>query len=154
MGSQWVIELLQQVLEVLAFVHAHNVIHRDVKPANIMRRHRDRKLVLLDFGAVKEVRNAATSNDSNTAPKTVSIGTVGYAAPEQLQGKPRESSDVYSLGVIAIQALTGELPEEFLEDEMGEILWQAPDIPPISIVSSAKWQSATTVNATPVPRMP
>lgn len=128
-GTERVIELLHQVLEILAFVHSHNVIHRDVKPANIMRRHRDRKFVLLDFGAVKEVRNATTNTDSNTAPKTVSIGTIGYAAPEQLQGKPRESSDVYSLGVIAIQALTGELPEEFLEDEMGEILWHAPDIP-------------------------
>ncbi|MCA1903271.1 MAG: response regulator [Cyanobacteria bacterium KgW148] len=131
-GTDRVLELLQQVLEVLAFVHSHKVIHRDVKPANIMRRSHDRKLVLLDFGAVKEIRQATTSSitGANTGSKTVAIGTVGYASPEQLQGKPRESSDVYALGVIAIQALTGEQPQEFLEDEMGEIFWQAPDLPP------------------------
>lgn len=134
-GEIWstdrVLDLLHQVLEILAFVHSHKVIHRDVKPANIMRRRHDGKLVLLDFGAVKEIRQASTSSiDPTTSSKTVSIGTVGYAPPEQLQGKPRESSDVYALGVIAIQALTGDSPQEFLEDEMGEIFWQAPDLPP------------------------
>jgi len=129
-GTDRVLELLHQVLEILAFVHSQKVIHRDVKPANIMRRHSDRKFVLLDFGAVKEIRQAsAGSPDISTAPKTVSIGTVGYASPEQLQGKPRESSDVYALGVIAIQALTGESPQDFLEDEMGEIFWQAKELP-------------------------
>ena len=136
-GDKWdtdrVLELLHQVLEILAFVHSHKVIHRDVKPANIMRRNSDRKFVLLDFGAVKEIRHANSTaglEDLITGSKTVAIGTVGYASPEQLQGKPRESSDVYALGVIAIQALTGESPQDFLEDEMGEIFWQAPNLPP------------------------
>lgn len=126
-GKQWseafVIKFLQELLEVLAFVHQNNVIHRDIKPSNIMRRDRDGKLILIDFGAVKEVGNLAMDSQSSSA-RTISIGTFGYMPSEQAFGKPRLSSDIYAVGITAIFALTGIAPNQFPEDENGEIIWQ------------------------------
>ncbi len=134
-GKRWseeaVISLLQQVLEILAFVHQQGVIHRNIKPSNLIRRHSDGKLVLIDFGAVKEITSLmAISDHKGTRSLTVSIGTPGYMPIEQQKGSPRFSSDIYSLGIIAIQALTGVHPDQLPKDsETGEIVWrsQAPD---------------------------
>ena len=122
-----VIELLEEVLSILEFVHDQGVIHRDIKPDNIIRRGSDGKLVLVDFGAVKQLRGGScvygTSIPQPTA--TVAIGTPGYMPTEQGQGKPRPNSDLYALGIIAIQALTGVAPMDLQEDiDTGEILWQ------------------------------
>lgn len=126
-GKRWseaeVIKLLEELLEVLAFVHQNNVIHRDIKPSNIMRRNRDGKLVLIDFGAVKEVSTLAT-NTQKTTTRTIGIGTWGYMPSEQALGKPRLSSDVYAVGMTAIFALTGIVPNQLPEDENGELIWQ------------------------------
>jgi serine/threonine protein kinase, bacterial len=127
-GKRWsesqVIQLLQEVLEILEFVHRQGVIHRDIKPDNIIRRASDNKLVLVDFGAVKQLRTQMVTVGGQ-ASATVIIGTPGYMPTEQGQGKPRPNSDIYSLGIIAIQALTGLLPTALQEDpETGEIIWQ------------------------------
>ncbi|MEH1863876.1 MAG: serine/threonine protein kinase [Nostoc sp.] len=127
-GKRWsesqVIQLLQEVLEILEFVHSQGVIHRDIKPDNIIRRASDNKLVLVDFGAVKQLRTQMVIVGGQ-ASATVVIGTPGYMPTEQGQGKPRPNSDIYSLGIIAIQALTGLLPTALQEDpETGEIIWQ------------------------------
>ncbi|MFQ4144244.1 serine/threonine-protein kinase [Chlorogloeopsis sp. ULAP02] len=127
-----VIDLLTEILNILDFVHSHGVIHRDIKPDNIIRRASDKKLVLLDFGAVKKLRTpseyATQTSIINAAgyfSATVAIGTPGYMPTEQGQGKPRPNSDIYALGIIAIQALTGVAPVEMQEDpQTGEILWQ------------------------------
>lgn len=126
-----VIELLVEVLDILKFVHGQGVIHRDIKPDNIIRRTSDKKLVLVDFGAVKQLRGAAGYAGRSpmfTAPHhsaTVAIGTPGYMPTEQGQGKPRPNSDMYALGIIAIQALTGVAPVDFQEDpNTGETIWQ------------------------------
>ncbi len=119
-----VLRLLQDVLEVLEFVHRHRVIHRDVKPGNLIRRDRDQKFVLIDFGAVKEIHTqlAHRSGETNI---TVGIGTQGYTPSEQLAGKPRFCSDLYALAMTAIQALTGRQPSQLPEDlETSEVLWQ------------------------------
>ncbi|YAF93804.1 MAG: protein kinase [Nodularia sp. CChRGM 3473] len=127
-GQRWsesqVIQLLQEILKILEFVHRQGVIHRDIKPDNIIRRASDHKLVLVDFGAVKQLRTPmVTVGGQPTA--TVAIGTPGYMPTEQGQGKPRPNSDIYSLGIIAIQALTGVSAVELQEDpHTGEILWQ------------------------------
>lgn len=125
--SEWqVIQLLQEVLTVLAFVHTQGVIHRDIKPANIIRRKRDSKLILIDFGAIKQVRIQPDGSGefSAVAPGT-RIGTIGYMPTEQARGKPRPSSDLYALGMIAIQALTGLHPTRFEDDSVtGEARWQ------------------------------
>ncbi|MBD6619439.1 protein kinase [Komarekiella sp. 'clone 1'] len=127
-GKRWsesqVIQLLQEVLSILDFVHHQGVIHRDIKPDNIIRRASDQKLVLVDFGAVKQLRTSVIAPGGQPTA-TVVIGTPGYMPTEQGQGKPRPNSDIYSLGIIAIQALTGLSATELQEDsETGEILWQ------------------------------
>ncbi|MEA5603264.1 serine/threonine protein kinase [Nostoc sp. UHCC 0252] len=127
-GKRWnesqIIQLLQEVLEILEFVHRQGVIHRDIKPDNIIRRASDNKLVLVDFGAVKQVRTQLVTVGGQGSA-TVVIGTPGYMPTEQGQGKPRPNSDIYSLGIIAIQALTGLSPTVLQEDpETGEIIWQ------------------------------
>ena len=115
-----VIEFLAQILELLIFVHGSNVIHRDIKPGNIMRRKSDGKLVLIDFGAVKEVRTMMVSN-SEEFTKTITIGTPGYMPVEQLQGRPQFASDIYAVGIIAIQALVKKSPQNFPQNIYGEI---------------------------------
>ena len=121
---QWseveVIELLQDLLQILDFVHQNGVIHRDVKPDNLIRRTLDGKLVLVDFGTVKEVMLTQYKGISST----VSVGTQGYMPNEQARGKPRFASDIYAAGMIAIQALTGVFPLDLPEDRQGEIIWQ------------------------------
>lgn len=104
-----VVDLLRQILEILAFVHSNNVIHRDIKPANLIRRQPDNKIVLIDFGAVKELTTQITQFPF--AP-TVAIGTRPYMPIEQFEGQPQYNSDIYALGVIAVQALTGLSTDE------------------------------------------
>jgi serine/threonine protein kinase len=116
--------LLIEILEVLAFVHQNNIIHRDIKLTNIMRRRQDGKIVLIDFGAVKDISALKTDSQGHT-DVTVSIGSPGYMPSEQARGKPRLSSDVYAVGMIGIQALTGIAPDSLQEDaNTGEILWR------------------------------
>jgi CHASE2 domain-containing sensor protein/tRNA A-37 threonylcarbamoyl transferase component Bud32 len=109
------IALLRDVLHILDFVHANHVIHRDIKPGNLIRRHQDGKIVLIDFGAVKELRTQISTGSGQTG-FTVSIGTPGYTPSEQLAGKPRFCSDIYALGITAIHALTGLQPSQLPED--------------------------------------
>ncbi|MBD1903110.1 serine/threonine protein kinase [Trichocoleus sp. DQ-A3] len=119
-----VLVLLQDLLEILAFVHQQDVIHRDIKPSNLIRRKQDSKLVLIDFGAVKEVGTETVSPSGETT-LTVVIGSPGYMANEQLSGKPRFSSDIYAVGMLGIQALTGLPPSQLPEDSKNsEILWR------------------------------
>jgi serine/threonine protein kinase, bacterial len=126
-GAKWsesqVIELLQEILEILVFIHSQGVIHRDIKPDNIMRRNLDRRLILIDFGAIKQVRNQQMLHQQQTM--TVAIGTPGYMPIEQASGNPRASSDLYSLGAIGIQALTGVNPYDLpADDRTGELKWE------------------------------
>lgn len=116
--------LLREILTILEFVHSQGVIHRDVKPDNIMRRDNDGKLVLIDFGAIKQVRNPQDPQLGEVT-KTISIGTPGYMPLEQAGGTPRASSDLYALGMICIQAITGQHPTVLVEDDAtGELQWQ------------------------------
>ena len=124
MSEADVIQLLIEILEVLEFVHKYKVIHRDIKPDNIRRRHLDNKIFLIDFGAVKEVRTQLV-NKQGQITSAVIIGTDGYMPLEQQRGKPQLSSDIYAVGIIAIQAITGLLPDKLEEDvKTGEIIWR------------------------------
>ncbi|MDJ0901486.1 MAG: pentapeptide repeat-containing protein [Xenococcus sp. MO_188.B8] len=118
------IKLLQEILEVLAVVHQQNIIHRDINLSNIMRRKRDGKLVLIDFGAVKEI-SVLTVNSQGQQSRTVQIGTPGYMPPEQAMGNPKLASDIYAVGMIVIQALTGVPPNQLETDKKNcEIIWR------------------------------
>ena len=135
-GKPWsetrVVLLLQEVLEILSFVHRQQVIHRDIKPSNLIRRHRDGKLVLIDFGAVKQVTSSPLLDAETGATNiTVAIGTHGYMPNEQYAGKPRFSSDVYAVGILGIRALTGLHPQKIEEDPVtSELAWRqhAPEV--------------------------
>jgi len=119
-----VISLLKEVLEILVYVHDRNVVHRDIKPANLIRRKADQKIVLIDFGAVKEIGGLAGDPQGNTN-LTIAIGSPGYMPIEQLNGKPRFSSDIYAVGMMAIQAITGAEPRLFTEHpETAELVWR------------------------------
>lgn len=120
-----IIPLLKELLEILVFVHGQGVIHRDIKPGNLIRRYSDNKLVLIDFGSVKEIHIA-----QRQAPVTVRIGTLEYMPIEQFQYNPQLNSDIYALGMIGIQAITGlpayDLPKlrDLKNSNKGEIIWR------------------------------
>jgi serine/threonine protein kinase len=120
--EQQTIDFLKEILTILAYVHQHQVIHRDIKPQNIMRR-KDGQLILIDFGSVKQV-STLVSQQTGLTQRTGIIGTEGYMPSEQAMGKPKFSSDIYAVGMIAIQGVTGNLNEPFPEDNNGEIHWQ------------------------------
>jgi eukaryotic-like serine/threonine-protein kinase len=127
-GSHWQEEevrtFLVEVLEILAFVHQNSVIHRDIKPSNLIRRASDHKIVLIDFGAVKEI-SSMTLTEGQGNVSTIIIGTPGYMASEQQRGDPRFNSDIYALGITAIQAITGVHPDQLPRDRnTGEITWR------------------------------
>jgi CHASE2 domain-containing sensor protein len=118
-----VIKFLKEILAILSYIHSQGVIHRDLKPGNIIRRASDQRLVLIDFGAVKQIQpNLPLMQDD----VTIAIGTKGYTPPEQLTGHPRLSSDLYAVGMIAIQSLTGISPDKLPRDQdNGEIKWHS-----------------------------
>ncbi len=115
LDETYTVELLHDILSVLAFVHQQHVIHRDIKPANLIRRSSDRRIVVIDFGAVKEVRNQTASLAGPTSV-TVAIGSPGYMPSEQQAAKPHYSSDVYAVGMVGFEALTGLRPRDFPRD--------------------------------------
>lgn len=117
-NQQEIKELLHDLLSVLKFIHKHNVIHRDIKPENIIKRKKDGKLVLVDFGAAKETIGAETS-----AVGTI-IGSVAYIAPEQAVGKATFASDLYSLGATCLHLLTDIEPTELFDTAEGEWMWR------------------------------
>ncbi|WP_052050178.1 serine/threonine-protein kinase [Leptolyngbya sp. KIOST-1] len=128
LGTPWseaqVTAFLGDLLGILAFVHGHGVIHRDIKPSNLIRRAGDNRIVLIDFGAVKQVSSQATALRSHLS-HTISIGTQGYMPSEQVAGRPQFSSDIYAVGILGIQALTGYPPTELHPDpHSGELEWR------------------------------
>ncbi len=119
-------QFLSELLPLLQYIHSQQVIHRDIKPANLIRREQDRKLVLIDFGAVKNQVNAPTaSNSDQTALTNFAIGTPGFAPPEQMALRPVYASDIYAVGVTCIYLLTGKSPKDLdYNPSTGEMVWQ------------------------------
>jgi eukaryotic-like serine/threonine-protein kinase len=121
--QQQSIELMIEILEPLDFCHQEGAIHRDLKPDNLMRRRSDGRLVIIDFGAVREFGQLTIMPDGK--PRTGSIiGTPGYMPFEQMQGSPVLASDVYAVGAIGMQAMTGMYPHEISMGAMGVPDWQ------------------------------
>lgn len=115
-----VLQLIRQLLPVLAHLHTRGIIHRDISPDNIILRESDNKPVLIDFGVVKEL--ATQFQSANHSPQPTTVGKLGYAPSEQLQtGKAYPNSDLYALAVTAIVLLTGKEPQELFDDT--ELTW-------------------------------
>ncbi|MDE5091143.1 MAG: serine/threonine-protein kinase [Trichodesmium sp. St18_bin3_1_1] len=121
-------KFLIEVLSVIDYIHTQGVIHRDIKPTNIIRRSEDGHLVLIDFGAVKDHVNQTyiSGGTGETAFTNISIGTSGFAPPEQVLLRPVYASDIYALGVTTIFLLTGKTPNNLGYNQVnGEILWHS-----------------------------
>ena len=123
-GKCWsgieVIKLLKDILKVLEFVHQNNVIHRDIKPGNIMRR-KDGEIILIDFGGVKQVTTQTTAATVSTHV----VGTPGYMPQEQIYNNAQPCSDIYAVGMLAIEALVGEDPIDIPTDtKTNQPIWR------------------------------
>ncbi len=122
LSQRAVVTMLRDLLPVISFVHSKGVIHRDIKPSNIIRRSSDNRYVLIDFGAVKTISEKLPGSETKVSA-TVGIGTQGYMPSEQSAGMPVMQSDIYALGITAIEALTGRPPHAFKRSDNGEIIW-------------------------------
>jgi ABC-type branched-subunit amino acid transport system substrate-binding protein len=120
--------VLQEVLEILDFMHSRNVIHRDIKPSNIVR-DLSGKLHLIDFGAVKQIISTAT-----TIAKIPALGVTGICTPEYAPAEQRQchaiypSSDLYALGVTCLHLLSGEHPPNLFDFRNHTWLWDKIEI--------------------------
>ncbi|MBD2164999.1 protein kinase [Calothrix membranacea FACHB-236] len=113
-----------QTCDILDYLHSQQppLIHRDIKPANLMVRSSNNRIVVLDFGAVKEI---------GTAPGT-RIGAEGYCAPEQERGQPLTQSDLYAIGPTLIFLLTGENPFKFYHQRGRHFRFEVATVPTIT----------------------
>ncbi|MEH2406165.1 serine/threonine-protein kinase [Nostoc sp.] len=138
-GCLWsereVVEFLIDVLGILEFVHSQGVIHCDIKPENLIRRTSDaygkgealRKLVLIDFGSIQSVNFGI---GAELPISRIPVTSLGYIPPEQFIGQTQPNSDIYALGMIAIQALTGLEPLQLKADPYtNEIFWRSQNTP-------------------------
>jgi serine/threonine protein kinase len=132
-GSLWseseVVEFLIDVLGILEFVHSQGVIHCDIKPENLIRRNSDllRKLVLIDFGSIQSIDFGI---GAELPIYRIPVTSLGYIPPEQFIGQTQPNSDIYALGMIAIQALTGLEPLQLKADPYtNEIVWRSENTP-------------------------
>jgi DNA-binding SARP family transcriptional activator len=106
------VRFIRQIAAALAAAHRSGIVHRDVRPANILYDHSANRVVLIDFG-IAAVLDAANEYTSRLTRPGERLGTPVYISPEQLRGEPvTDRSDVYSLGVVAFELLTGRLPFE------------------------------------------
>lgn len=106
------IQLISQVLPALQYAHDHNLIHRDIKPGNLLFKA-DGSLVLADFGLVKVVegeKHEGISLHTLSESGQSIAGTPEYMAPEQIEGKPIAASDIYAIGIVLYEMVTGTRP--------------------------------------------
>lgn len=127
------IDWMIQTCKVLDYIHEQHppLIHRDIKPANLMVRSlpaqrsaqsRDHQIVVLDFGAVKEIGT----------PLGTRIGAEGFSAPEQDRGQPVTQSDIYAVGATLIFLLTGESPRKYYQQQGRIYYFSLENVPTIT----------------------
>ncbi|MDB5080302.1 MAG: hypothetical protein JWP00_2226 [Chloroflexi bacterium] len=117
-------QYLTQVAAALDYAHRRFIVHRDIKPQNMLLRTEDDRLLLGDFGIAKVL------SSSSAQSRTGVMGTISYMAPEQLEGNVGVGTDIYALGCVLFQMLTGELPYNGATEQvmMGHILRPIPSI--------------------------
>ena len=116
-----VLALGQRLAQALAHAHRHGVVHRDLKPANVLVHLPSHVVKLADFGLARAADSAQTGTG-------IVVGSPAYMAPEQLAGNlPTPSTDLYALGVMLFQLLSGRLPHD--SASMGELLQQVVAMP-------------------------
>jgi serine/threonine-protein kinase len=126
------VRLVAQMAEALDAAHAHGLVHRDVKPANVLLT-RDDHAYLTDFGLSKRI-----DSKSGVTRTGQFVGTFDYMAPEQIEGGPLSAqTDVYSLGCVLFHVLTGRVPYE--RDRDVAKIWAHVSGPPPSLLETAPW---------------
>ncbi len=132
------IKWMIQVCSILDYLHNLQppLIHRDIKPANLILRNLDSRLMLLDFGAVKELGTALETR----------IGVEGYSAPEQYRGKPCPQSDIYGIGTTIIFLLTGKAPMQYYRYQSNKFEFDISSIPKLPLNLSLVLENACKTN--------
>jgi serine/threonine protein kinase len=120
------LHFLEEALSVLELVHGAGFVHCDLNPAHWIQRSSDGSLALIDFNGAQQIQTARqnSTNQSSDLGAAFVIGTAGYMAPEQIRGQAEVRSDLYALGLIAIQGVTGRSPTQLSRNAQGEICWQ------------------------------
>src|SRR6266436_2736300 len=118
---------VKQVAQALQYAHDRKLIHRDLKPENLLV-GKNGEIILSDFG-IAAIAHGSTSMDTD-----ISVGTVPYSAPEQIQGKPRQESDQYALGIMVYEWLTGKKPST---GEVQAIILQHIGVDPVPLHEKA-----------------
>jgi serine/threonine protein kinase len=118
-SQERVIALLEEVLPILEFVHSQGIIHGNIQPDKLIRRKLDGKLMLTGLSVLNQIRTEIIAFQGKIGRERL-----GYIPVEQMRGILRPGSDIYALGAIAIQALTGFNPLQLEENpETGELVW-------------------------------
>jgi serine/threonine protein kinase len=113
-----ILNLLQHLLSTLRTLHQHRIVHRDIKPTNLIQPPGTEDWILADLGAVKY------ASQTQLAQPGTRVGSAEYAAPEQLQGQTHFASDIYSLGVTCLHLLTRLSPFDLFDSVVGGWLWR------------------------------
>jgi serine/threonine protein kinase len=127
-----ILPYIQQIGDALQYAHDQRLVHRDVKPENMLLGERG-EVLLSDFGIA-----VVTQSSRYQSSKDV-VGTIAYMAPEQIQAHPRPASDQYSLGVVAYEWLSGERP---FQGSMTEVLAKQIAVPPVPLRAKVPTLSA------------
>lgn len=124
-----VVRLLVECLEPLAFAHRYGVRHGQLTPANLIRRSRDGRLVLVNFQTLPHLQELVLVARGQEIPRKQHPASF-YQAPEQRQAWVTPASDVYALGLIGVQALTGLSPDQLAHDPLtGNLIWPVSGLP-------------------------
>ncbi len=123
LSEGYVSKLLQDTLTALAAVHEQGVVHQNLHPQHLIRQDADGQILLTQFGALLKLAQSKITADG-TLGSTVPVASQPYAAPEQTQQNPQPASDLYALGLIAIEALTGKSHQDFAYDPAKGLLWR------------------------------
>ncbi|MCT7984853.1 serine/threonine-protein kinase [Laspinema sp. A4] len=125
------LEFLKEGLSLLHFIHQKGFIYGNIAPDKLIKRADDGKFALVDFASVQPIRDQNIPG-YRQASIALPIATFGYLPPEQLTGNSRPNSDIYALGLLAIQALTGLHPADLeVNSHTGEIDWHSDAIAPV-----------------------
>lgn len=123
LSASYVTKLLKDVLVPLSFAHEQGVIHQNIHPQHLIRQDIDGTIFLTDFGTLPKLARSILGADG-TLSSSVPVSPHPYTAPEQLQQTPQPASDLYALGLIAIESLTGKRHHEFTYDPSKGLLWR------------------------------
>lgn len=112
-----IVQILIGALSALSFVHQNRIIHRNIKPSSLIVRQEDRQVILTDFGILRDLQTLSNTSIEYGGDRDRD----NYWSPEQIAGRPTISSDLYALGMTAIEALTGAKPSTLERDRAGKL---------------------------------